>query len=152
MAETLYMETTKIPVMKTCAQIEEILQKRGVSEVWKKFENGHIEAIEFLMKIGDDEIPFKLPMRWQTIQELARRRKTRHKKTANEDQARKIAARLILRWIEAQFALIDTGMVEMQEVFLPYVLAGSGQTFYQHLKSQGGLKALQSPGKGENNE
>ena len=148
MADTLYMETTQVPVTKTCAKIEEILQKRGVIEVWKKFENGHIEAIEFVMKIADEEVAFKLPMRWQKIQTLALEGKTRHRKTANEDQARKIAARLILRWVQAQFALIDTGMVEMQEVFLPYVLAGSGQTFYQHLKSQGGLKALQSPKKG----
>ncbi len=147
MAETLYMETTSIDVAITCAKIEDILQKRGVIEVWKRFKNGQVEAIEFLMKIGEDEIPFKLPMRWQMIQVLARKGKTRYRKTGSEDQARRIGARLVLRWIEAQFALVDTGMVEAQEVFLPYMISDSGKTFYEHVITGGGLKALQAPNK-----
>ena len=37
-------------------------------------------------------------------------------------------------WIEAQIALLESGMVEMEEIFLPYMLAGAGdKTLYKAL-------------------
>ena len=45
-------------------------------------------------------------------------------------------------WVAAQMALIETGMVEMEEVFLPYMLSGD-RTVYQVL-SEGNFKALGS--------
>jgi hypothetical protein len=38
-----------------------------------------------------------------------------------------VAWRQILRWVEAQLALIDTGMVQPQEVFLSYAIVNQGE-------------------------
>lgn len=147
MAGTLYMETTGIEVIKTCSEIEAFLLKRGVTEVWKKFNSGEVESVEFVMPIDGNELCFRLPFKWEAIQEMASKGKTRYRKTAEEPQARKVAARLVLRWVQAQFALIDTGMLEMQEVFMPYFTSGDGTTFYEYTKLKGGLIALNPPGK-----
>lgn len=42
-----------------------------------------------------------------------------------KEQARRVAWRILKDWIEAQIALLESGMVEMEEIFLPYMLAGA---------------------------
>ena len=37
----------------------------------------------------------------------------------------------------AQLAIIEAGMVEMGEVFLPYMLVGEGMTMFERAKAQG---------------
>ena len=141
--KSLHMETTSISVIKTCSEIEEILSRNGVTRIWKDFDGtGNIEGISFILPVNDENIPFKLPFRWESIQRLADQGKTGYKKTADENQARKVAARIVLRWVEAQFALIEVGMAAVDEVFLPYVVDGSGTTFYESLKPKGGILAL----------
>ena len=55
-------------------------------------------------------------------------------------QANRTAWRIIKEWILAQMALIETEMVTVEEVCLPYMLTGK-QTLYQAL-SNGDLKML----------
>ena len=51
-----------------------------------------------------------------------------------KEQARRVAWRILKDWIEAQIALLESGMVEMEEIFLPYMLAGPGdRTLYKAL-------------------
>ena len=145
MGQTLYMETTNVPVTKTCAEIEVYLVNHGARQVWKEFNgNREVESLEFVMQIDEKDIYFKLPLRWQAIQKLALQGKTGLRRTREEGQARKVAARLILRWVQSQFALIDTGMVKMEEVFLPYITAPGGMTYFEQLQNSGGLLALNS--------
>ena len=59
---------------------------------------------------------------------------------ARMQQANRTVCRIIKEWILAQMALIDTEMVTVEEVFLPYMLTGK-QTLYQAL-SNGDLKML----------
>lgn len=60
-------------------------------------------------------------------------------------QAERTAWRQVLRWVEAQMALIDAGMTQTHEVFMPYaVIPGTkDQTMFQAWESQ--QKALPSP-------
>ena len=146
MGKTLHMETTSVSVIKTCGEIEDVLVKHGVRQVWKKFnDKQEVDALEFVMPIDGVDIYFKLPLRWVEIQRLARQGKTGTRAAREEPQARRIAARLILRWVQAQFALIDTGMVQMDEVYLPYATAPSGLTYFEYIQGKGGLKALTAP-------
>lgn len=58
----------------------------------------------------------------------------------NEDQARRVAWRIIKDWVEAQMAIIQSGTAEMAEVFLPYVVhPETGLTLFEEFK-EGTLK------------
>ena len=57
------------------------------------------------------------------------------------EQAARVAWRILKDWIEAQLAIVDAGMAQMSEVFLPYAQDESGRTIYQKLE-QGGFKQL----------
>ena len=62
---------------------------------------------------------------------------------ARRQQATRTSWRILKDWVEAQMALLETGMVTMDEIFLPYMLSG-GQTFYQALVA-GEFKELNPP-------
>lgn len=140
MKKSLYMETTNIPAGQTVAEIQRLLGESGVIGVMTQYENGEIVALSFQILFLDKTIPFRLPCRWTPIYNiLVKRRRKMQSRTAGrlEEQAKRVAWRQILRWVEAQLALVDTDMVKVQEVFLPYVQTGiDGQTLYQKLESQ----------------
>ena len=62
---------------------------------------------------------------------------------SRRQQAIRTSWRILKDWVEAQMALLETGMVTMDEIFLPYMVSG-GQTFYQALVA-GEFSALSPP-------
>jgi hypothetical protein len=91
------------------------------------------------MEIEGREVPFRLPIRAEAVLTILRERRKRgvRKGTVLEDQAERVAWRQVLRWVEAQLALVETGMVEAREVFLPYLQVGAGRTLFQEIESRG---------------
>jgi hypothetical protein len=49
-------------------------------------------------------------------------------------QARRVAWRITKDWLDAQLALIETEMVPLEQVMLPYMTTDSGQTVFEVLK------------------
>jgi len=47
------------------------------------------------------------------------------------EQAERVAWRIIKNWVDAQMAILETQMVQFDEIFLPYMLNSKGQTFFQ---------------------
>ena len=133
--KTLFMETTQIESSQTVGEIQRVLGKYGASAVLTEYNNGEVIAVSFRVKFNNQDIPFRLPCRWEAIlKKLESRRKRRPYKRSIEAQARRVAWRQILRWIEAQLALVDTEMVQIQEVFMPYLQMNTGQTLYEKLE------------------
>ena len=62
---------------------------------------------------------------------------------SRRQQAIRTSWRILKDLVEAQMALLETGMVTMDEIFLPYKLTG-GQTLCQALAA-GEFKALNPP-------
>jgi len=144
MAETFFLETTTVSVIRSCAEIEEILVAHGATQILKTFEAGNVEGFQFLFNLNGTQAIFKVPFRWREIQRLAEQHQTRYKKTATEEQARRIAARVALQWIKAQFAFIDAGQVSFTEVFMPYLMVSETQTLYERLSEQGLQRLLKA--------
>lgn len=138
--DTLFMETTEISAEHTCADIQRVLGKHGVTGVMTEYENGEVKAVSFKTMFLDRTIPFRLPCRWEPIYNMfiARPRKTPFKPEdllRLQNQAKRVAWRQILRWVEAQLALVKTNMVQVHEVFLPYVqMDAEGTTLFQSIE------------------
>ena len=135
MVKTLFMETTQIEPSQTVGEIQRLLGNCGASAVLTEYENGEVVAVSFKVLFNGQHIPFRLPCRWKAIlTKLQSRRRRRPYKRNDEAQARRVAWRQILRWIEAQLALVDTEMVQIQEVFMPYLQMNTGKTLYEQLE------------------
>lgn len=142
---TAFLSHTTIPPEKTASEIQELLSRRA-KRVLSEYDGGEVVAISFSMVIDGQEILFRLPVRWQNyakvLDRMARQtpRRSYRPIKIDEAQARRTAWRVAKAWLEAQLALIDSGMVDFQEVMLPYIVQGKNQeTLYERLSKSGFL-------------
>jgi hypothetical protein len=146
---SLYMESTMISAEKTAQEITTHLIQAGASAIRQDLKDKKIVGLSFLLEIDGLQVPFTLPVRYESIfhhlqKKLAPRNRIKND-TKHRFQAERVAWRQLLRWILAQTALIETGMVRADEVFMPYIQTAPGQTLYQKLTAAGGLKRLALP-------
>lgn len=134
----VYMGTTDVPVHITISQVQEVLIKAGAQAITTVHEKSKIAGMSFSIPCINEDLPvvrtYTLPIRTGKLLTLIQsHRKRGHAEKEDKDrvQAERIAWRQILRWLEAQFALIETGMSEPGEVFLPYQTQMDGRTVYQ---------------------
>jgi hypothetical protein len=139
-ADTPFLSRSQVPAEKTAAEIQEILGCNGARRVMTEYEAGETVAVSFTIIIQDKEVLFRLPVRWRHYLKVLEQAAVRKRGNiqVNPEQARRTAWRVAKAWLEAQFALIQSGMVELQEVMLPYVVQGH-QTLYERLAETGFL-------------
>lgn len=144
-AKTLFMETTRISPEKTVSEIQAVLSANGANAILLDFDLCKVSAVSFKYRVGENEIPFRLPCRWQGMESMLRKsgKRPRHDDTF-ETWARRVAWRQILRWVESQIALVQTSMVSVQEVFFPYILTKNNQTIYE-LQEKNGFLMIGGP-------
>lgn len=157
MSQTLFMETTEISPDRTVGEIQKILARRGASAVLMEYDGkGGVAAVSFRFKVGPNDLPFRLPCRWESIFTILRRRAgvsdsslkwmNIKRRESLEEKSKRVAWRQILRWIEAQLALVETNMVKVEEVFLPYMQTGKGGETVFELTEKRGFMALEFKG------
>src|SRR5204863_1770450 len=134
--------TTVIDPEKSIAEIQQILVEHGAAAILAEYENGNVVAISFHIPVDGKPIAFRLPSDWRPVlkvlgqqKEKQRRSGKRSKIQANEDQARRVAWRIVKDWVEAQLAIIELQMATLDQVFLPYALTKDGRTIYEAVKA-----------------
>jgi hypothetical protein len=115
--------------------IQKMLATHKVQQISFRYEengSGRIIGIDFSLLINDIVYPFRLPARIRNV-ELVMYGKRVLTQTQKE-QAYRTAWANLRDWISAQLAMIDTGMVQAEEVFLPYLLSHGGQTLFESMR------------------
>ena len=69
----------------------------------------------------------RLPANVDAVQKTLAKQKVK----ADREQAQRVAWRIIKDWVAAQMAILESEMVSMDEIFLPYMLNPDGQTVHQ---------------------
>ncbi len=130
----IFMASTKITEGQTIGEIMDLLARHNVSGIMTQYDQGDIIGLTFSITYNGAELYFKLPVKWEPVMEAMLKDKGTPNNLANSKQARKVAWRQILRWIEAQLALAEIGMADIKEVFMPYLLVAQDETMYQRLE------------------
>lgn len=128
MKPTVFMGTTKIDPQKTIGEISSVLIRTGATQIATDYgAGGKVEAVRFSVSVQGLTVCFRLPCRTEKLLRLLR----------DKDQAERTAWRQVLRWVEAQAAMVDAGMTQTHEVFMPYaVIPGSDdRTMFQAWES-----------------
>lgn len=144
MAERKYFlnYTTKVPADRSIAEISSMLAKFGASKIMHDYDDeGHIVALSFMIKFApqsdQQELAFRLPTDWRPVQQIITEIRKGNTKLSRdvltEQHAINVAWRITKDWVEAQLALLETKMVTMPQLFLPYAVGHNGQTLYQHI-------------------
>lgn len=148
--KTLFMETTTIDPTRTAGEIMSLLVQCGASQIATTYQNGVMNGLRWIMRVNGIEQLFEMPARVDPIFNILNGRRKyswdRTQKAADDRiQAERVAWRQLLRWVQAQTAMIQTGMVCAEEVYTAYwIPPGTDRTLFQHLvESQ--FKALPAP-------
>lgn len=114
--------TTKVPANRSIQEIQDSLVKHGAKAVQLEYEKGtgKILALKFLLDFKGQDVPVKIPTNWRKFQAVMVNEGNR--RAQDENYCYRVAWRCIRDWVLAQMALFETEMVEIQQVFLPYMM------------------------------
>lgn len=130
--------TTTVDSFKTVSEIEHILMIHNAKSITKNYDGKSIKGLSFVIDTGRQEVTVQLPAKIAECLKVLEAEKAKGTKNikATKEQAEKVAWRILKDWIEAQMALLDIQMVQLKEIFLPYILTENGQTIYERLENQ----------------
>ena len=131
--------TTTVDSFKTVSEIEHILVKHNAKSIMKNYDGESITGLSFLIDTGVQQIPVRLPVKVDECLEVLKKEKKNSPHSnikATMEQAERVAWRILKDWVEAQMALLDIQMVRFEEIFLPYIETGNGQTIYERLEEK----------------
>lgn len=148
---TLFMESTEVPADRSASEIVAELVKAGAKSINMDYGAGVITGLRWLMTVpGRGDVLYAMPARVEAVHKLLLKRRrpgflSDQDEQRLKDSARRIAWRQLLRWVQAQMAMVQCGMAESGEVFFPFVQAPTGESVYELFRDHG-LKLLE-PGK-----
>ena len=120
--------TTKVDVFATLGEIQGQLVKHGAKKIMQDYDDdGHITALSFLIDTPNGPRGVKLPANVDAVRTVL----TKQKVKCDRDQAERVAWRIVKDWVAAQMAILESEMVQLDEIFLPYMLNDKGQTLFQ---------------------
>lgn len=129
--------TTTVDSHKTVAEIENILIKHKAKSIMKNYNGECIESLSFLVDVGYNQIPIKMPAKVdECLKVLHLEKKKNSKVKATREQAERVAWRILKDWVEAQMALLDINMAKLEEVFMPYIVDKTGKTLFEKLEEK----------------
>lgn len=129
--------TTEVSAQKTITEISRLLVKAKASAILTEYEpDGLPSAISFRILTEFGLLTFRLPADVQKIYQVIVRDRNIRPGLRTREQAARVAWRIVKDWTEAQLAMIEAGLVDAAQVFLPYVQDATGTTLYQNLRQR----------------
>lgn len=124
--------TTKVNVFNTLGEIQAQLVKHGAKKIMQDYdEAGRITALAFMIDTPLGPRGVRLPANAEAVHAVLLRQKVK----CDRDQAERVAWRIIKDWVEAQMAIFESEMVQMDEIFLPYMIDRTGETLFQRYRN-----------------
>ena len=138
--------STKIPAEQTIGEIQKMLSAHGVAAMLTEYDGPNVSAVSFKMNIKGTPMGFKMPCNWRAVREIFKATPSiRNTKLNTDEQAIRVAWRVIHTWIRAQLALVEINMVTIPQIFLPYAIMRDGKTLAERIETDPGF--LLGPGK-----
>jgi len=134
--------TTEITAMKSIGEIQGNLVAHGARAIMINYgSDRQPENLSFIIPVKQGEIPFRLPANIKKVEAILLNMRARKPETWHSDytrvmkriqaQAPRVAWRILKDWVAAQMAIIETEMVTIEQVFLPYMMTPDNKTLYE---------------------
>ena len=127
--------STTIEATKTAGEIQGILAGHGAKSIKTDYaRDGQVEALSFLILTPQGEVGIRLPINPDAVLKVLTQQNELGKvpkRCLTHAQAVRVAWRIVKAWVQAQMAILETEMVKMEQIFLPYVITESGRTLYE---------------------
>lgn len=126
--------TTTVEALKTVGEIQGILAAHGAKSIYMDYDQGVVVALSFVVGTPFGEVPIRLPVKARAVLAVLEKQNGQGRiprRFVNYPQAVRVAWRIVKDWVEAQMAILETEMVSMEQIFLPYMETKSGKTLYE---------------------
>jgi len=127
--------TTQIEAVKTVGEIQGILAGHGAKSILINYgDDGTVEALAFKVLTPQGDVAIRLPIDPDAVLKVLTQQNRRGKvprRYITKAQAVRVAWRIVKDWVQAQMAILETEMVKMEQIFLPYVLTDGDKTLYE---------------------
>jgi hypothetical protein len=136
--------TTTVTALKSIGEVQGILVGHGAKHILIDYENSEPVGLAFMIATPYGDAGFRLPANIEKVQAVllkqlasSTRRQwdtqyQQEKKAKIKEQAGRVAWRILKDWVRAQMAIVETEMVTIDQIFLPYMQTGQdGKTLYQ---------------------
>lgn len=124
--------TTKVPTAQSVDEIVGALVGHGATRIQQEYTQGRPVSVAFAIDTPAGPRGFKLPSSAERVRAVL----VAQKVEVDAAQAERIAWRILRDWVMAQMAILETEMVAIDQVFLPYMVNAQGATVYELYQSQ----------------
>lgn len=122
---------TTVPVSRTIGEIHQILVKAGAKQIASEYgDDGTPVGVAFATLTPMGLRSFRLPVEASKVLAVLRRDSRVASTAKTPAHADRVAWRIIKDWLEAQLALLETEMVALDQVMLPYMVNEVGRSIY----------------------
>ena len=129
--------STTVDALKTVGEIQGILVAHGARSILMNYgKDGNIESLSFIVETPYGDMPIRLPINAKAVLKVLEEQRV-PPRYANYQQAVRIAWRIVKDWVRAQMAILETEMVKMEQIFLPYMITKNNQTLYESMVDRG---------------
>lgn len=124
--------TTSIKPEKTISEIQQKLVSVGARKIMSDYDkDGNLVGLQFSIMVEELELFYKLPANIDGVHRAISRDKSIPKSYKSYEQAVRTSWRILKSWIDAQVAIIESGLSEPTEIFLPYMKVSNEETVFQ---------------------
>ena len=124
--------STKISAARSVAEITSSLVSKGATQVLTQYDSdGQPCGLQWVIDTDQGRCRYMLPVNCEGVYGALTQQGIL--KSSNEKrmkQAQWVAWRILKDWVEAQFAVMETHLLTMEQVFLPYMMISEGKTAY----------------------
>lgn len=123
--------TTTVPAAQSVAEIVGALAAHGATRIQQDYDAGKPTSIAFVIDTPAGMRAFRLPSSANRVKAVLLRQKVK----TDDAQAERVAWRILRDWVMAQMAILETEMVAIDQIMLPYMVDDNGRTVYELYQS-----------------
>ena len=117
-----------ITAQKSIGEIQGILVSKGAEHIFMDYKDGEPIGLSFIIKTQFGATPFRLPANIERVQAVLNKQRVRT--TIPRELASRVAWRILKDWVRAQMAILETEMVSIEQIFLPYMEVKNGRILF----------------------
>lgn len=123
--------STTVPAAQSVAEIVGALAAHGATRIQQDYDAGKPVSIAFVIDTPAGLRAFRLPSSADRVKAVMSRQKVK----TDDAQAERVAWRILRDWVMAQMAILETEMVAIDQIMLPYMVDDNGRTVYELYQS-----------------
>ena len=129
--------TTTKDAYASVGEIQAMLARKGAQKLMIEYDdNQRVKCVSFTIQTPSGMQAVMLPSNVEaTLSVLARQRTKNSQVKATYEQAERVSWRILRDWLDAQLAILETEMVTIDQVLLPYFVNKQGQTLFEAYKA-----------------